>query len=606
MAIFNFRTPPPKKENQSLRYGIAICRVSDERQKQKNVSLPAQRSRIEKWAAENNITIVEWFTFDHSAYRNLEGEKKFQEAIEYALNDKRISLCLVDEKGRFARSKYTRVVYEEKLRLGGVKLVGVSEPEYDRKTIHGVWMDGITMIKNEAISVEIAYHVMKGMGENAELRDPVTNWCFKNGGTAPDGYKNNRIVRGKDTRGKDIIKLIWEVNEERKNVIRYIVLALWLSRGMSWNAMRDHLNSDEPKWDSRHERVLSTKGSAWAGTSIREICIRALEGVYSGIYYWNRTGRDLRGTGQKWKDEDNWKVVENAHPAIITLEEWEELKHIRGPEITRRRGRGNNEPRAANSRWLLSGKNAIGEPFFVCLNGTEEEPHHLSSYQIAKNEWYACSKYQNRGAAGCDKPFYVNKNFEDTVFEAILNRFSESNIKKLVKTVNYEIQEEIRDTTAAKNHLLKNKSQIEKEIKGFMSTLVDASEKTRKLILTQIDSLVERQEELDNELLELEKEQPRAKLLDETAILNYISKARDIWVSGTNAEKREFLRRFVYNLELDPEKGIIYINFIADPVRTSPVDLKKKLDSTGLVISGLKHARPRAPMKARPSGLFSF
>lgn len=593
----NFRTPVKSKEKQVQQYAIAICRVSDERQKQKNVSIPAQKARIEKWALENNAVVVKWFDIDHSAYRNLEEEQRFLEAIDFAVNDSRVTLCLVDEKGRFARNKYTRVVYEEQLRRGGVKLVGVSEPNYDRKTVHGVWMDGITMIKNEAISVEIAYHVMKGMGENAEQRDPVTGWCFKNGGIAPDGYKNSRVVRGKDTRGKDIIKLIWEINEERKNLIRYIILDLWLARGMSWNAMRDHLNSDEPKWDGRREPVLSAKGAAWAGTSIREICIRALEGVYSGMYYWNRTGRDLRGTGQKWKNEEDWKIVENAHPPIITLEEWEELKRVRGPEVLRRRGRGNSDSRAKNSRWLLSGKNAIGEPFFVCLNGTEDNPHHLSSYQIAKNEWYTCSMYQNRGTAGCDKPFYVNKDFENTVFEAIIERFSVDNIKELVRETNREIQDEVKDITAAKEHLQKQKRDIDREIKGLMSTLADATERTKKFILEQIDNLAASSEDIDKELIELDKERPQEKLLDESAIIEYISKAREIWDAGDNADKREFIRRFVYNLELDPVEGVIHINFFADPIRTTTVSVKKKLDIAGLNISGIKHARSRAPFK---------
>lgn len=96
----------------------------------------------------------------------------------------------MDEKSRFARNRYTRVVNEEKLRRAGVKLVGVNEPEYDPKSIHGVWMDGISITKNEAYSVEIAYHVMKGMTQNADQQDPETGYCYKNGGMAPDGYKS--------------------------------------------------------------------------------------------------------------------------------------------------------------------------------------------------------------------------------------------------------------------------------------------------------------------------------------------------------------------------------------------------------------------------------
>ncbi|MHB1421493.1 MAG: recombinase family protein [Bacillota bacterium] len=117
----------------------------------------------------------------------------------------------------------------------------------------------------------------------------------------------------------------------------------------------------------------------------REICLRALEREYTGTAYWNRTGKDLRGSGQKWKAEEEWIVVEGAHPAIISHEELEELRRVKGPEIQQRKGRGANNPKAVNSPWLLSGPNTLGEPFFRCLNG---EGHYLVSAESNRYHWY--------------------------------------------------------------------------------------------------------------------------------------------------------------------------------------------------------------------------
>jgi len=227
--IINVRTAPKKNEKSSV-YAVAQCRVSDERQKQKNVSIPAPKARIEKYALEKNITVLKWEFIDHSGYRELEEDRRFTDLVGFAINEPRVTLYLVDEKGRFARNRYERVVYEEKLRRSNVRLIGVSEPDYDRKTVTRVWLDGIGIIKNEATSVEIAYHVMKGMTGNAEMRDEETGWCYKNGGNPPDGYLNKIVIRGKDARGKDIVKLIWEINPERAEVIRYIVLTCWLEK----------------------------------------------------------------------------------------------------------------------------------------------------------------------------------------------------------------------------------------------------------------------------------------------------------------------------------------------------------------------------------------
>jgi DNA invertase Pin-like site-specific DNA recombinase len=394
-------------------------------------------------------------SFDHSAYRGLDEEKRFNDLIDYAVNN-HVGFFLVDEKSRFARNRYTRVVNEEKLRRAGVKLVGVSEPEYDPKSIHGVWMDGISITKNEAYSVEIAYHVMKGMTENAAQRDPETGWCFKNGGTAPDGYKNVRVIRGKDRRNKDIIKLLWEIDEQRAPIIRHIVLNCWLEQGMSYSAIVDYLNSPTIiKFNGSTDPILSSKGSKWSKTTIREICMRALEGAYSGIYYWNRTGRDLRGTGQKWKNSSEWQVVENAHPAIISLEELEKLRNIKGKEVKERKRNstvGKRKARTENSPYLFSGNNLIGEPFFVCMNCGGA----INGQQVVHHHYYLCSTYKNKGKNACDKGVNIPKDYiEKEVLKAIKNQFTIEKIKNISSETTRILKENQQDKQEAINYLHK-------------------------------------------------------------------------------------------------------------------------------------------------------
>ncbi|SFH15867.1 Resolvase, N terminal domain [Desulfotomaculum arcticum] len=118
-----------EKQIKAVTYAVAQCRVSDECPKQKNVSLPAQKSRIEKYASDNNIVILKWGFIDHSDYR-VEKDKGFVNLLIYAINEPKVTHYLVDEKDRFARNRYDRVVCEEKLRLGNVRLIGVSEPDY--------------------------------------------------------------------------------------------------------------------------------------------------------------------------------------------------------------------------------------------------------------------------------------------------------------------------------------------------------------------------------------------------------------------------------------------------------------------------------------------
>lgn len=554
--MINFRTSPAAANSQKTRYAVAQGRVSSEDQKRRGVSLPAQKANIEKWAAENNVIILKESYFDHSAYRGLDEEKEFLDLIEFAKSDRRVSLFLVDEKSRFARSRYVRIVYEEELRRVGVKVFAVSEPNYDTKTVHGVWMDGISITKNEAMSVEIAYHTRKGMRENVTQRDPETGCCYRNGGPPAYGYKNTRVVRGKDKRGKDLIKLIWEVDEEKKETVRHVALDLWMRQSWTWRMMRDWLND---------QGIPSPRGGLWGNSSVRELCLRALEGEYTGRAFWNRTGKDLRGTGQKWKDPEEWIVVEDAHPAIITPEELEELRRIKGPEIQNRKGKGALNPKNVNSQWLLSGVNALNEPFFYCMNGKE---HYLVGYEVHRNQWYLCNKYKNYGPKGCDKPVYINKDFEPTVAKAISKRFTRKKIKEMVSQVNASLEDELKDVHEARSHVEKELEKKAREINELMSAIKEAGAKSKALLISEIEAVAEQKEILERELAELEKERPGVNFLDEEIIFNKVKDIDRVMKSGTNKEKRDLIRAFVHSIELNPDTGEAFINFFADPFRT--------------------------------------
>lgn len=90
-------------------------------------------------------------------------------------------------------------------------VIPVSSP-YDPTTTEGLWRESIDDALSMTTSKTIADHTMKGMKENATRRDPETGYCYKNGGTPPYGYALKHVVTGKDSRGKDITKSLWELD----------------------------------------------------------------------------------------------------------------------------------------------------------------------------------------------------------------------------------------------------------------------------------------------------------------------------------------------------------------------------------------------------------
>lgn len=559
MDIVNYRSSETKKAQQ--KYAVALCRVSTEDQFNRGLSIPEQERRIKKWADKHGVRILRWVKKHHSAYRGLDEDIEVLKLLEYAKTDERVSYFLVDEKSRFARRKYLRVVWQEELRRHGVQVIGVSEPQYDPNSIHGVWLEGISETKDEARSAETAYHTKKGMMRNAATRDPETGYCYKNGGIAPDGYKNKRVVRGKDSRGKDIIKLIWEINEERAEVIRYMVLKLWCEKQFSYKKIRDHLNALGSK---HNKKYLNSKGKAWSRTTIREICIRALEGVYSGLYYWNRTSKSL-GTGQKWKNEDDWVVIKDAHPAIISLKELERLQKIMGPTVKRRKKRI-LPSKIKDSPYLFSGENTIGENMFVCLNCGGQ----INSQQIGNYRYYLCSNYKNRGKLACNKGVTIRKDEVETkVIAAIKKHFTPKKVVKMVETINKILAESNLDINQTEKHVKSSISKTEKAIQNLISAIQQGkSPKVVPLLTNQIEKLQERKEELEKELIELKNDTPKINKIDVNTVLTKTQNLENILKSSnaSNSDKRSAVRSFIRQLQFDPDKGEIYIYFWHNPI----------------------------------------
>jgi DNA invertase Pin-like site-specific DNA recombinase len=132
VKIVNVRSPVNASQQQ--RYAVALCRVSTEDQFQKGLSIPEQHSRIEKWADANSVKILKREEIHHSAYRDLDENPRVMDLLKFAKETPQVSLFLVDEKSRFARRKYLRVTWQEELRRAGVRVVGVSEWDYDRNS----------------------------------------------------------------------------------------------------------------------------------------------------------------------------------------------------------------------------------------------------------------------------------------------------------------------------------------------------------------------------------------------------------------------------------------------------------------------------------------
>jgi hypothetical protein len=214
-------------------------------QEDKGLSIPAQRKAIDEYATAHEVPILETYVEAASSYQDEAKRIEFQRMFERAKSDPQVAMVLVHESSRFCRHPWRTPQLIGELQDAGVRVVSVTEPEYDVNTVMGMWMQKVMEAKNASYSMEVAFHTRKGMRQNAHVRDPESGWCCKNGGKPPWGYLTVRR-EGTDIRGRPRFKAVWDLDS---NEVAGRATWEWTrevlvraGEGASLDSLRDMLN----------------------------------------------------------------------------------------------------------------------------------------------------------------------------------------------------------------------------------------------------------------------------------------------------------------------------------------------------------------------------
>ena len=545
-------------------YALAYERVSTEEQADSNNSIPAQRRRIEEYAAKNGITILQHYADQGaSAFKDDENRVAFHEMIERAKSDSQVSLILVDDATRFYRNRTKAVLVKSELRTYGVQVRSVSMP-YDPDTLHGLWLEGIDEIRAQASSMETAFATFRGMEQNAMTRDPETGWCYKNGGRAPYGYEAYHVVRGKNARGKDIVRTLWRINPQQAEIVRLILVELRGKRQLSYIGIRDELNT---------RGIPSPTGGLWTQSCIYEFCREERILQYAGIYFWNK--EDHKTKGRRFKPKSEWKRVDNAHPAIITKEE-AELALM----VNRQRHVAHLYLHADKSKYLLTGKNIFGEPFFVCAKcGANMIGQNLNPGRgIPK---YVCGSVVYKGKNACIYKPIPQEPLERAIIEYIITTFGDKEkINAYLKDLREMLSEENEEIDLARKSLQKQLAETQKEIDKIMDAVAKGLDP--ELCMEKAAALKKQRDDLWRRLANIESQAAKTKQLDEKKIRGFLEDLSNILRDGSNADKKEYIKHSIRRIEFDPEADEIRVFAFPAPVeKISTASLEAVRDAAG-------------------------
>ena len=86
-----------------MKTAYSYARVSSKEQQEKKNSIPEQQRRINDYAKNNNISIIQSFTDSSSAFHD-ENRVNFEKMVEQAIKNKP-NYIILDDSSRFARTE---------------------------------------------------------------------------------------------------------------------------------------------------------------------------------------------------------------------------------------------------------------------------------------------------------------------------------------------------------------------------------------------------------------------------------------------------------------------------------------------------------------------
>jgi site-specific DNA recombinase len=517
---------------------FAWARVSTSMQEERGLSIPEQLREIREYAEAKDIEIAGEFTETESAFQHRAKRAEFERMLARARAE-RVPMILVHDFSRFSRDSVGAKALVRQLRNAGIKVVSLHDPEIDPETAAGVYMEAITFAKNEAYSREVAFHTRKGCRANVQARDPETGWCYKNGGQSLWGYRSLRLARGQDKRGRPIIKAVWTLDEAivagrpMHEWVRYCLVEL-AGSGASLAELRDFCNGTGIPARRKKYWGLSTWNAILQPSVIMQFC---------GYGVWNVHTKEGRE-----RPLEEWVIVPNAHPALLTEDEARVIAAARRQAQTTA-SIPVNRGRSLSSSYLLSGG------LFRCARCEAN----MVGFRTSSGEYYVCGSQPYRRGKGCGPGVYVPRRaVEAEVCKGLANLLDLcADPEAFTREVNIELRRLWRESTGCVDQatVSTKTGAVEAKIANIRRAVEDGFADA-SWANARLRELIAEREVLSASLLVSEPPQ-----LDAETVMAYRRRTQQVMASGHPAERKRVVRTWVQAIKLEPQDLEVKISY---------------------------------------------
>lgn len=414
---------------QSDKITALYCRLSrdDELQGESN-SITNQKSILEKYAKENGFRNTRFFVDDGWSGTNF-ARPAFTEIMELAESGQ-IGTLIVKDHSRLGRNRLVvgQLLEEEFDRLG-VRYIAILD---NIDTAQGL---------SDFLPVQDWFNEMHAKNTSQKVRE-----VFKHKGesgiplttTLPYGYMKN------PENPKE-----WIIDEPAAEVVRRIFKLCIEGYGPTQIAAiltKDKIPTPTEYWISRGQKVgnLPAVPGKWAQTCVAGILER--QEYVGDTVNFRSTRKSFKNKAKIDLPEENWKIFENTHPAIIDRETFSIVKELR--KNKRRPTRGGNV-------CMFSGMvfcNDCGAKLYYCTakNLTHEQ------------NWFTCSTAR-LNKDNCSSHFVREVHIEQAVLESMRRVFwyVQCFEKKFAEQMqNRSVEESRKELTKKRRELEKTEKRI--------------------------------------------------------------------------------------------------------------------------------------------------
>ena len=269
-------------------------------------SLDAQKERLLRYAEYNELQVVEQFSDEGKSGKNTAGRPQFTEMIRKITNDNEdnIDFVLVFKLSRFGRNAADVLSNLQLMQDYGVNLICV-EDSIDSSKDAGKLMISVLSAVAEIERENIRTQTMAGRRQKAR----EGKW---NGGQAPYGYQidKERGILVVDKEEAEIIRLIYN---------RFIYYEEGIQRVAKW--LNDNGYRRKTRQNGKYEEFSTS--------FVKNVLDNP---VYIGmIAYGRRAHEKIQGKRNEYRvvKKEEYDLYEGQHEAIISLDDWKEVRRRR-------------------------------------------------------------------------------------------------------------------------------------------------------------------------------------------------------------------------------------------------------------------------------------